>query len=86
MTLGALSSSPGMAIDLGRRRVNLAVSGVRRSPAKGTARTTSAPRSRCLRHKVMSDEYSPSRRNSAPLSAFASVSYSAKILALYFAE
>ena len=34
----------------------------------------------------MSDEYRPSRRSSAPLSDFESVSYSARMSALYFAE
>jgi len=38
---------------------------------------SSAPRSRCLRYSEINDEYSPSRRSSAPLPALSSRSYSA---------
>src|ERR1019366_3557520 len=52
----------------------------------GLARAASAPWSRWRRQVVIKDEYSPSRRSSAPRAERGNASYSARILALYFAE
>src|SRR5450759_3066254 len=46
----------------------------------------SPPCVRCWRQVVMSEEYRPSRRSSAPRAALSRPSYSARILALYLAE
>src|ERR1019366_8379858 len=53
---------------------------------EGRARAASAPWSRWRRQVVMSEEYKPSRRSIAPRADRGRVSYSARTLALYFAE
>src|SRR5579859_391051 len=70
-------------------RRSLAISwsrGSLRGRPAGAANAWSAPSSRCLRHSEIIDEYSPSRRSSAPLAPLSQRSYSARILALYCAE
>jgi hypothetical protein len=50
------------------------------------ANSANAPRSRSSRHAEINDEYTPSRRNRAPLPALSNSTYSARTLALYDAE
>src|ERR1039458_5210797 len=52
----------------------------------GLARAASAPWSRWRRHVTINEEYRPSRRSIAPRAERGNVSYSARTLALYFAE
>ena len=85
MTFFALSSSPASRwLSFFSRATSRSRGSVAWRPA-GRAGASTAPRSRCLRHSARSDEYSPSRRSSIPLSTFPRVSYSARIFALYFA-
>ncbi len=50
------------------------------------ASSASAPRSRWVRHSEISDDYKPSRTNSAPLPSLPARSSPARISALYFAR
>jgi hypothetical protein len=86
ITVRALPSSPSSrATFASSRAISLSLGSAFGRPA-GAARAALAPLSRCCRQTVISDEYRPSRRSRAPLPCLSSVSYSARILALYSAE
>ena len=86
MILRALSSSP-VRRSLSRRSLPISLSrGVSAAGRPdGLASSTMPPLLCCSRHSESSDEYRPSWRSRAPLSALPRRSYSSRILALYAA-
>jgi len=81
-----------LASSLARRSFSRRSRAVSRSSGSAAGRpvglpsAASAPRSRCLRHSVISELYRPSRRSRAPLPSFDNVSYSASYKVRVLAE
>jgi transposase InsO family protein len=67
ITLRALASSPCKGWFSRRRHSFSRSSGSTGGGPRGGENASNAPVSRCLRHSLISDVYSPSRRSSAPL-------------------